>query len=759
MGYPTDNSSISRQKPDYSIFFLVAVMILSLLMSIHPSNVHSSTASKTSTTSDTSAYPRIGLVLGGGGALGLAHVGVLKELEARRIPIDCIAGTSMGAIIGGLYASGMSPAEIENLLLELDWNDVMSDDTPRRELFFRRKIDDQRYLFEVGAGLKGIKMTAGIAAGQKFNNLMEFVTLRAATISDFDLLPIPFRAVATDLRTGQPFVIGSGNLAQAMRASMAVPGAFTPVMIDDHVLIDGGIVDNLPVDVAEAMGADIVIAVDVGASAARFREEDLKSLAGILARAYAIAQRPEQERMFRRATVGIQPDLEGMIATQFERVAEFIARGEAAAQTKASELAEFSVTESGYTEFLARQRRTNPKSVTIGAIDVTGNLRVDESIILGRITTRPGMAFDRHRVSLDLQRIYGIGEFEQVMFHLQPGPDGTSTLNFDITEKSWGPTYFQYGFRLQSDFEKNADWAMLLGMRRMSINRLGAEWKTEGQVGSEHSLFSEFYQPLDHRGFFFIAPNFEYKSELQNVYEDDQRIAEYDVKTRLGRLDFGFQLRQHAELRIGPWWGEGETEIDTGSSDLPQEDDTITGLHMSLITDRQDRTMFARFGSYLKIEAAIARTYAGGDREFDRLFVLHRWQHSFGDHTVFTVAKYGTSFGGDLPGYAQFTDGGLLGFGGIAKDQFRGDDLAVASIGYQYRLLTLPSSIGRAVYFVTRADYGNIWQSDEPMEISDCRSGGLVALAADTIIGPVFAGIGFGDEGTDRYYFMLGNTF
>ncbi len=705
------------------------------------------------------ARPKIGLVLGGGGALGLAHVGVLKELEALRIPIDCIAGTSMGAIIGGLYAAGMSPDEIEATLMNLDWNDVMSDDTPRRELFFRRKIDDQRYLFEVGAGLKGIKMTAGITAGQKFNNLMEIVTLRASTITDFDRLPIPFRAVATDLKSGEPLVISSGNLTQAMRASMSVPGAFTPVLFDDYILIDGGIINNLPVDVAESMGADIVIAVDVGASAARFREEDMKSVAGILGRAYAIAQRPEQERMFRRATVGIQPDLDGMIATQFERVAEFIIRGEAAAQEKASELAPFSVPEKEFTDFLARQRRSNPESVRIGAITVSGNLRVDESIIRGRIRTQPGMIFDRDRITLDLQRIYGIGEFEQVMFQLHPGPDGTSTLNFDIREKAWGPVYFQYGFQLQSDFEKNADWAMLFGMRRMSINRLGAEWKTEAQIGSEHSLFSEFYQPLDQQGFFFVAPNIEIKSELQNVYDGDRRIAEYDVKTRMGRLDFGFQLRQHAEVRFGPYWGEGVTEIETGASDLPQEDETTAGWNLSMTMDRQDRTMFARFGSYLRIDGRMARENLGGERDYNRLFALWRWQNSFGNHTISTVAKYGTSFNSRLPGYAQFADGGVMGFGGIAKDQFRGDDLAIVSVGYHYRILTLPPSLGRAVYVVTRADFGNIWKNGQEMKFDDCRAGGLVAFAADTIIGPMFVGLGIADGESDRYYFMMGSTF
>ena len=287
--------------------------------------------------------PKVGLVLGGGGALGIAHVGVLRVLEKLRIPIDFIGGTSMGSIIGGLYAAGLSPDEIQAFLERQNWDEVMSDDTPRRELFFRRKQDDQRYLFELGVKSNGLALGAGVAAGQKFNNLLQFETLRSVAVTNFDQLPVPFRAVATDLMTGAPYILDHGRLALAMRASMAVPGMFTPMRVDGRLLVDGGVVDNLPVDMVRGLGADVIIAVDVGSSAERVDEGSLNTMGGILGRTYSIAQRPGQRAQFKKADLGIQPDLGGFTAAQFDRVSAIVPKGEQAAQAMASELARFSV--------------------------------------------------------------------------------------------------------------------------------------------------------------------------------------------------------------------------------------------------------------------------------------------------------------------------------------------------------------------------------------------------------------------------------
>lgn len=701
--------------------------------------------------------PKVGLVLGGGGALGLAHIGVLKVLEEQHIPIDYIAGTSMGSIIGGLYASGMSPAEIQSFLAGLDWNDVLSDATPRRELFFRRKLDDQRYLFEMGLNWGGPKMGTGLAAGQKFNNLLQFFTLRAGAVTNFNELPIPFRAVATDLQSGTPYVMSHGNLATAMRASMAVPGVFTSMEIEGHHLVDGGIVDNLPVDVVKAMGADIVIAVDVGADADKVSPEDLKSLSGIVGRTYAVAQRPGQLAAFRRADIGIQPALAGFTASQFERVNEFVPQGEQAARLKLAELAPFSQSAADYSRFLARQRRANPEALRVSAITVSGNRRVSEAVIRGRIQSQPDALLDRTAVERDLRRIYGLGEFEQVQFKLKPAADGTSELNYALKEKPWGPLYLKYGLVLQSDFDKDAEWAMLLNVTRMSLNELGAEWRNELQFGSRQDLLSEFYQPLDLHGFFFVAPNLEYKSQIEGVYQGNQRVADYSVNQFEARMDLGIQLRQYAELRVGPVWGHVKADVSTGAEDLPTLDETYSGWATSLTIDRQDRTLFAREGYYLKLNGLFADTALGGEHSFNKVSGAFREQYSMGDHTVILGLQGGSSLGSTLPAYEQFTLGGPFVFAGLHEFQFRGSYLGVGSLGYRYRLLTLPSQLGRGVYAQVRFDTGNVWQ--DSVDTGDLRYGGACGLGADTAIGPLYLAYGLADGGFSCWYFSLGTAF
>ena len=703
--------------------------------------------------------PRIGLVLGGGGALGFAHIGVLRVLEEARVPIDYIAGTSMGSIIGGLYAAGMSPDEIQSFLQSLDWNEVMTDETPRRDLFYRRKLEDQRFLFEMGMGWGRPKLSTGMASGQKLNNVLQYMSLRAVAITNFNELPIPYRAVATDLESGQAYVIDHGNLARAMRASMSVPGAFTPTLLDGRILVDGGIVNNLPVDVAKGMGADFIIAVDVGSGGDVVKAEELHSMGSILGRTYSIAQRPDQIRNYKSADLGIQPPLLGFTASQFDRIEKLAPEGEKAARSKMDDLKRLGVSPEAYQAYLARQRRPHPKTVVVSEIDVTGNDRVNEDIIRGRIRSKQGEPFDKATVNRDLMNIYGIGEYEQVRFNLTPEPDGTSKLVYDTLEKNWGPMYFKYGLRLQSDFEKDAQWGMLLNMTRMSINSLGAEWRNEAEIGSMSDFISEFYQPLDRHGFLFVAPSVEYHSEFQDVYQDDNRIAEYEVTYAVARFDVGVQWKEYAEFRVGPYWGSGEASVDTGAADLPELDEDLAGWKSILTVDRQDRTVFARQGYRLRVEGDFSSAGLGADRDYEKYLAEYRGQHSIDNHTLTGGLRYGASPSDDLPGYAQFTLGGPFGFAGLAEDQFRGSEMAIASLGYRYRLVALPSTVGRGVYAVSRVDVGNVWADADERDLSDTRTGVALGVGADTAIGPMLLAFGAAEGGYSRWYFTLGTAF
>jgi len=255
------------------------------------------------------ARPKIGLALGGGGARGAAHVGVLRVLEEMHVPVDYVAGTSMGAVVGGLYASGMSPDEIESALTQIDWNDTLTDRTQYKDLPFRRKEDENRYLTSFEAGLRGRRLTlpSGLQSAQKVRFLLQSNLIDVAHIHDFSELPIPFKAVAADIETGEAVVLDHGDLSEAIRASMSIPGVFSPIEIDGRMLVDGGIADNVPVDVVRAMGADVVIAVDVGGPL--LKREQMGSMFAVTSQVLTILTRRNADLQLKDATIVLAPDV------------------------------------------------------------------------------------------------------------------------------------------------------------------------------------------------------------------------------------------------------------------------------------------------------------------------------------------------------------------------------------------------------------------------------------------------------------------
>ncbi|HMP76619.1 MAG TPA: patatin-like phospholipase family protein [Kiritimatiellia bacterium] len=704
--------------------------------------------------------PKIGLVLGGGGALGFAHVGVLRVLEESRVPIDYIAGTSMGSIIAGLYASGLSPDEIEQFLLGLDWWDVLNDKTPRNQLEFRQKADDGRYFgLDMGVKRSGLAMSAGMASGQKFNNLLELLTLRVAGVTNFSELPVPFRAVATDVEKGEMVVLSGGGIATAMRASMAVPGAFTPVLLDGRVLVDGGIVNNIPVDVVKTMGADVIIAVDVGNKSEAKKADRADTLGDVLGNTYAIMQRPKQLLQMANADVLIQPETWRYTASEFHRVAEIMPVGRQAAELRAADLSAYAVSDAAYDEYLKRQRLVPPPAPTVSTVRVTGNERVDGRLLEKRVFSEAGRPLETETVMRDLRRMYGLGEFEQIQFRADPEPDGRVALNFDAREKPWGPTYLKLGLNLKSDFENNADWGILANITRRSLNRLGAEWRNELQVGNRQRLLTEFYQPVDSRGFVFLAPSFEYEESVENIYEKEDKVAEYDIRVFKARFDLGVQLRHYAELRVGPVWGRGRADVSTGASDLPELDEDLGGVSVRLTADRLDRSAFPRGGYRAHVEYTGAEKDLGSDRGYDKLQAYYQHFWTVGAQTFHWGATGGSSLGSDLPEYDSFKLGGPFLFSGLTEGQLRGEYLGVASLGYRYRLTRLPPGLGQAVYLLFRGDIGNVWQESGDVDVGDTLVGGSAGWGADTILGPIAMTYGRAEGGYTSWYFSLGTSF
>ncbi|MDF7798336.1 patatin-like phospholipase family protein [Pontiellaceae bacterium B1224] len=716
------------------------------------------TASASSTEEE---RPKIGLVLGGGGALGFAHIGVLKELEEQQIPIDYIGGTSMGAIVAGMYASGMSPDEIEKQFTSLNWWDVLKDGSQMQYMVYRRKQDYKRYLgLEVGFNHLKFLFPPGMSYGQKLNNVLENFSLNSAGITDFDDLNIPYRAVATDLLKGESVVLKSGSLARAMRASMAVPGVFTPVRMDGCVYVDGGILDNIPVDVVRNMGADYIIAVDVGASAAELSQQsDFQSLGSVLGRTYTLMKRPEQERQLESSDLVIEPDLVEFSAGAFQMVAEIIPVGLEAAKKKAKQLETLSVSEADFQTYLKKQRRVRKTEIEIKSIQVAGNKTVPDARIRYRIQSTEG-PIDLNTVYDDVSRIYGMELFQTVSYELKPNGEGYD-LTYDAIDKFWGPAYLHFGMKLETSSETSLLWAMLLDYTHTQLNAYGGEIRFEIEGGGlVRGVGAEWYQPLSRGGRFFIAPAIELSDDLINIYSDNNIVAEVDQDSIIGRLDAGISAFEYGEVRIGIQGGHVWDSGNSGIIALPEVDDTVVGITTQVRLNQLNDPYFPTKGYEVAFNGFFTREELGSDQTFSRIDFGATAPLTFGRHTFTPTFSAGSSLGTDLPFYATFHLGGMDNFAGYAPYQLFGNYYGLVSLGYRYRMMRLPPTYGDGVFAILRMDVGNVWQDSDDISVKNTNIGALAGLGADTIIGRIIVGIGKAEEVSDPHvYLSIGNTF
>ncbi len=704
--------------------------------------------------------PKMGLVLGGGGALGFAHVGVLKELEALQIPIDYIGGTSMGAIVAGMYASGMSPDEIEQQFTTLDWWEVLKDRSSYQFLDYRRKLDDQRFM-GLEFGLKNWKILypPGMAYGQKLNNVLEAFCINSVGISDFNQLNIPYRAVATDLRSGTSVALGSGNLALAMRASMAVPGAFTPVRMNGMVLVDGGILNNIPVEVVKGMGADIIIAVDVGATAAATSAEaDFHSLGEVVGRTYNLMQRPDQEKQLALADVVITPALPDLSPSQFHKVQELIPPGQKATRQLRKQLTQYSVDLKTFQAFLKRQRLQHTKEIQITDIKITGNKAVSETVIRNRIKIEEG-PFLLSTVREDLSRIHGMGDFQTVTGHLTSTAGGYA-LEYKTAEKFWGPAYLHLGTKVEVTTDATALWSFLLNYTRTQINPLGGEIQIDLEGGG-HKRFvrGEWYQPVSWGKHVFLAPSLIYLSEDIPFFQGNTDVADIEQALIYGTIDAGISLFEYGEVRIGLLGGHANVNGNSGVIILDEISDTVVASTVRLRLDQLDDPIYPSKGYQLEIDGLFAFEDFGSSETFSTLELGALLPLTFGVHTLTSSLSFGSSLGTDLPFYSSFDLGGLDSFAGYAPYQLRGSYYGVGSLGYRYKLGKLPPTLGNGFFALARLDAGNAWLNEDDVRLKNLEYGGLIGLGANTLVGTCTIALGKAESTSARFYFQLGNTF
>ncbi len=744
-----------------SFFSLSRAFILCIFLCLA-----TSTSSATPATETGAARPKIGLALSGGGARGIAHVGVLEALEELNVPIDYIAGTSMGSIVGGLYASGLSIQELRRSVEDIDWDRIFNLKGDRDQLSYREK-QNQRRLFQFEFGLDedyGLTAPSGFVGGQDLFLALKRLT-RNINTDDFSKLPIPFRAVAVDVNTAEVYWVEKGDLALALRASMAVPFAFAPVEIDGRLLVDGGILNNLPVDVVKAMGADIVIAINISAPLEEIKSSH--SFLSVAKQSLDAALIQNTRRALENADIVITPNLEGYGSTDFKKGTEMIAKGYEAVIKKAVLFEGLKLTPTAYARersaLIAKAPQT-PDIITPAFIKFTGNKRTNTGVLQGKLDDLIGHQLSVEDIEKETTRLMSLNEFEQITYNIEQNERGQTGLVFHVREKAWGPHYFRLGLNVRTTFDDKAEFTALFRHERLNINRFGAEWVTELSVGEEYGLFTEFYQPLDYRRRFFIAPYARFERFFASVFEHKRGVAEYDVgRSQLG-IDVGINFGNVAELRTGFLRNHIEADLRIGDPDL-----LPTGsLEENLLTfkfgyDSLDDRIFPRRGTQINIAGEFYDDSIDSDNDYQKTtFGIRRAFPVNRRFTLMTNANLFTFLRSTPPKYENFSIGGINYLAGYPEGDIGGKHALVLQMAGLLnpagltKLLPPDSNNVRLAGFIHA---GNAWDTYQDINVQDLLYGGLGGLVWDTPFGSFFLGAGYTKGGRVNYYLSLGNLF
>jgi len=711
------------------------------------------------TDGDAEPRPRIGLVLGGGGARGAAHIGVLKELERLRIPVDAIAGTSMGAIVGGLYATGVNAEDLEELVSSLDWNAALSDTAAREHLSFRRKQDEREFPINFELGLRGtdLLLPKGVIQGQELDLLLRKLTMHASHITDFDELPIPFRAIASDIVAGEVVILDSGDLTMAIRASMSVPGVFAPARVDGRLLVDGGLIGNLPIDVMKEMGVDIIIAVDV--EFPLYKSEELESVVTISEQMLTILIRKETLRQIdtlAAADILIRPELGIYASANFADITETIQPGQQAVLDQAARLQELSLPETDWAPYLEQRTLRMNKNDELAFVRVVHDGKLAPEVLESRLSVHAGDKINADVLAQNANRLYGLQLYQKVDYRLINEDAGTG-VEYRAVAKSWGPNFLQFGVSIEDDFEGSTAFNLAARLTKAGLNKLGAEWRTDVQLGTDPALLTEFYQPLSFDSRLFVAPRLEMRQSNLDTFSMNNTIARYRVSEGGLSLDFGRELGTVGEFRLGVYRGIGDARVKVGDPSLSNFDFETGGAFARLRFDSVDNSHFPRSGTLADIHWNLSRPGLGADHNFDTIEGEFSQTWSRGKNSLQLGLGYATTLSSDNTVQDFFPMGGFLRLSGLERGEISGPHAALARLVYYRRVGDTTGDLFETpIYLGFSAEAGNVWQTREEIGFDTMQINGSVFAGLDSYFGPVYLAAGFAENGQTNFYLFVG---
>ncbi|WP_297482243.1 patatin-like phospholipase family protein [uncultured Photobacterium sp.] len=721
--------------------------------------------------------PKIAVVLSGGGAKGAAHIGVLKVLEENRIPVDIVTGTSMGAYVGGMYAMGLSAQEVKQQTFNINWNTGYIDRASRNDLSLRRKKQGDNYQLHTDLGLDingEFKSRPGAFQGQGLAIILRQLTANLPALNTFDRLAIPYRSVATDITKVTPVIINSGHLATAMQASMTVPGVLKPVHLDNKLLVDGGVVNNMPVDVAKQLGADVIIAVDLRDSL--MPKKDLDSALNIVSQLTTFmtnASADFQKSLMKSSDIYLQPNVSFMSAGDFDKLEQAYQAGRKIALASLPRLLRYQLSLSEYAEYnkqknIRRARLSANDSYFIDDIEIINNTKLPDKTLLAQLELKTGKIISNNELEQAVKRLQSEDIYGRINYSIKK-KNNKNILVMDINEKSWGPGYLNFTLAFEDDFKSRSDFSFGAQYVYTDLTDKGGEWLLEWKLGSWKNITTEFYFPIDYQQHFFTAFGAEFSNEIRQfdnfTYDNsDEELKNVDAKYNQtsAYIKMGWNIKPWAALTLG-YKGQA------GSISIPaldrKENYDLYGPYLDLTYDDLDSFFFPSYGSYFNSEIGYSNTLRrpdfgeseSGDTVYYNISIIKPF--TYDKHTVVaTIKTAGSDADNLLPIYAQDL-GGLFNLSGYHHYELNGRYSVLTSLVYRYRVIDNNfGAIKLPIYLGGSLEKGGVWDRTSAMSWDSAITAGSVYVAVDSILGPVYLSYGQTSTGKSSFYLSLGGT-
>ena len=698
---------------------------------------------------------KIGLVLEGGGALGLAHIGVLQWLEEHRIPVTYIAGTSMGGLVGGIYATGSSPAEIRRLVHEIKWDEVIRGQVPFQDLSYRRKEDAVDYPNGLEFGIKrGIQFPEGFNSGLQVGLLLDRIALPYSEMKSFNDLPTPFACVATDLISAKPHVFRDGSLAHALRSTMSLPGIFIPIRTSESIFVDGGLLDNLPVDVAKDMGADLVIAIQL--QNRNLEPTASLSSVGVLGQSISVVVAANELRSIEKADILISVPLADYNSMDYNKDDILIQKGYDAAASKTAVLSAFGVDDAVWQEYLAQRHSRRREAPNPQFVEVTGARPRPARGIERALSSDLGRPVDTATLDRQLTKLVGDGRFSRLGYRMVE-KDGQQGLQIMAEEKEYGPPIVRPLIFIDGSEYQNVQFILGARITFFDLGSNGSEWRSDVSIGSAYGVRSEFYRPFGESLRWFVAPRAFASDSAVYYYKGGTFLADYRNKLAGGAFDVGYTFDRTSELRIGYEVGEQRFSPSQGflAFGTLQGRVGVTSLRYNF-TDRDD-PIIPRRGSDLHFSTRWTDANPGATSGFPvSELQMTLFKPVSKPASVFLAAQGGTTFTYHGTGLPPFSLGGSRNLVAYGSNEFLINQYFLFKAGYIHQLLELPPIVGDKLYAVVGYEAGKVYGLSNVSSLPTDAYGGLIV---NTLFGPVLIGGAYGATGHHKVFFRLGRVF